>query len=394
MNTPTLPDTLYRFRSIHALLDKFHELENQTIYFASPDELNDPMEGFRDIVWKGDKIVWTNFFKHYVFCLHLSYLGLQITPNSKEFVADDIPILRGWNHLSTPEGRTYFNDVWNRFRSLPYIPEIIEALASSNRAFRYTELRYYLQLIHPFFLPEIIEVYIRHGIMRESERYAPPEELSVPTIFESILTSINLFDEARTEDEINAALQQIAEIDYSNRLRHQRIIHRSKHLIPKEVYWKSRELLFADFPMVYLKEIERLLWPEWYTASFMKHYHNSSVWGHYTRNHKGVCLIFESKQIGDSHDVELYYGAGNSIRAIPLSKIRYVDKQDRVDFFKSIGRVTGMDVMEHWYTDDAGNIAKSASHLLRDGDLDSDKVTDWQKRHWDTIMVPNIRARS
>ena len=66
MNTPTPPNTLYRFRSIDALLDKYQELESQTIYFASPDELNDPMEGFRDIVWSGDKIVWTNFFKHYV----------------------------------------------------------------------------------------------------------------------------------------------------------------------------------------------------------------------------------------------------------------------------------------------------------------------------------------
>ena len=57
----------FRFRSIDALLGKFQELEKQTIYFASPEELNDPMEGLRDIVWDGDKIVWTNFFKHYVF---------------------------------------------------------------------------------------------------------------------------------------------------------------------------------------------------------------------------------------------------------------------------------------------------------------------------------------
>ena len=63
----------FRFRSADALLEKYQELERQTIYFATPEELNDPMEGFRDIVWKGDKIVWTNFFKHYVFCLHLSY---------------------------------------------------------------------------------------------------------------------------------------------------------------------------------------------------------------------------------------------------------------------------------------------------------------------------------
>ena len=53
----------YRFRGMDKLLDKpYRELERQTIYFAAPHELNDPMEDFRDIVWRGDKIVWTNFF--------------------------------------------------------------------------------------------------------------------------------------------------------------------------------------------------------------------------------------------------------------------------------------------------------------------------------------------
>ena len=125
-------------------------------------------------------------------------------------------------------------------------------------------------MIHPFFLPEIKEIYIEHGLIPESERSVLPEELSVPVIFKSILTSIKLFDEAHTEEEINVALQQIAMIDYSNRLQHLRIIQQHKHLIPNEAYWNSRQLVFADFPMVYLKEIERLLWPKWYTACFTK----------------------------------------------------------------------------------------------------------------------------
>ena len=54
---------VYRFRSIDRLLGEDQELEKETIYFASADQLNDPMEGFRDIVWSGDKIVWTNFFQ-------------------------------------------------------------------------------------------------------------------------------------------------------------------------------------------------------------------------------------------------------------------------------------------------------------------------------------------
>ena len=47
----------YRFRSIKKFLAPcFHELERQTAFFASLDDLNDPMEGFRDLVWSGDHI--------------------------------------------------------------------------------------------------------------------------------------------------------------------------------------------------------------------------------------------------------------------------------------------------------------------------------------------------
>ena len=46
----------YRFRSPISLLEEHQELERQTIYFARPEQLNDPMEGFRDIFWAGDHI--------------------------------------------------------------------------------------------------------------------------------------------------------------------------------------------------------------------------------------------------------------------------------------------------------------------------------------------------
>jgi hypothetical protein len=53
---------LYRFRSIKNLLDR-DELENQEIFLAHPDAMNDPTEGIKDVFWQGDKIVWGNLFK-------------------------------------------------------------------------------------------------------------------------------------------------------------------------------------------------------------------------------------------------------------------------------------------------------------------------------------------
>lgn len=54
-------ERLFRLRKTESLIGAHQELENQEIFFASPDELNDPLEGFLNIFWQGDRIVWRNF---------------------------------------------------------------------------------------------------------------------------------------------------------------------------------------------------------------------------------------------------------------------------------------------------------------------------------------------
>ena len=83
---------MYRFRSIQKLFD-FKELENQEIYFSSPKELNDPAEGYFEIYWDGDIILWKNFFSHYLYCYYevilLDKMGVNLSeesiPYSKTF---------------------------------------------------------------------------------------------------------------------------------------------------------------------------------------------------------------------------------------------------------------------------------------------------------------------
>ena len=101
---------VYRFRSTNRLLDGTSgELEQQTIFFASPEKLNDPMEGFRDIVWRGDSIVWTNLFKHYLYCLHSAYLSVKILGEESTFEPDLIPIWGRWDDPPTPQMGGLFN---------------------------------------------------------------------------------------------------------------------------------------------------------------------------------------------------------------------------------------------------------------------------------------------
>ena len=83
---------IMRYRSIKNLLGEHKELEAQTIYFAGPDELNDPMEGFQDVFWEGDYVLWKNLIRHYVLCLLMSFEVATII--SPEFKRDSvIPLL-------------------------------------------------------------------------------------------------------------------------------------------------------------------------------------------------------------------------------------------------------------------------------------------------------------
>ena len=65
----------YRIRNLESLLGKYKELENQEIFFQTPENLNDPMEGFIDYVFKGDEIIWNNFFEHYIYCYTSVLIG-------------------------------------------------------------------------------------------------------------------------------------------------------------------------------------------------------------------------------------------------------------------------------------------------------------------------------
>ena len=357
---------VYRFRSMKYLLeDKYQELEKQEIYFANPEQLNDPMEGLRDIFWRGDRIVWKNFFKHYVFCLYETHLRFLVAGHSIQLNANNIPILGRWDELPSPSQRM-FNEVWDRFLDLPQIPEFIEALANTNRKIRYRELGLYLELIYSALSYEIMEVRFANGIMPQSAIRRPPEGLPlVGEILVSTLESMAQLEE--DEEQTDALLQSLESVRYAMRL----------ELLNNPILTGISEsnflLVYFDFSSVYLKEIEKLLWPNWYVACFTKDYHNSSVWSTYGDNHKGACLIFESTQIDGSRQYSAVSG---------LYKIDYRPKLNEVDFFRSIGRVTVGQLIELWYTDAEGNFSECGDHIQRDGEIDNDDTASWQESYW------------
>ena len=356
---------IYRFRTIDNLLGEHQELKKQEIYFASPEQLGDPMEGFRDIFWRGDKIVWENFFKHYAFCLYQTYIGVLVADHSIQLNPNNIPILGRWDKLPSP-AKNVFNEVWQRFLDLPQIPEFIEALANTNRKIRDRELRGYLAFIHSALHYEIQKVLFANGVIP----YHPSEEL--PPVGEILISSLGAMARLEEDKETTNAFFQIREAS----LYELRIEFRLNNVIPSEILEQNFLLLHFDFSGLYLKEIEKLLWYDWRTACFTDNYHNSSMWSGYGDKHKGACLIFESAQIAGSRQ-----DSGVS----ELRKVVYGAKLNEVDFFRSIGRATVEQLMQLWYTDAEGNVSECGDHVPRDGERENDDTDLWRKGYWDNF---------
>ena len=158
---------LFRFRSIEQLLGEYHELEGQTIYFASPEELNDPMEGFRDIVWVGDKIVWTNLFKNYAHCLFITYSFFKVIGDTTDFKADGIPIWERWDEPATPQAKILFDNIWEKVFNKCGLGGLTENLSNMKRKVRDNELMYYLRPIHITVVLEIKAEFAKRDLLHD-----------------------------------------------------------------------------------------------------------------------------------------------------------------------------------------------------------------------------------
>ena len=65
--------------------------------------LNDPMEGTRNIFWLGDQIVWGNLFRHYIYCLHLTYAASRFLGDAGKLQPQHIPIMSEIGKNWTPK---------------------------------------------------------------------------------------------------------------------------------------------------------------------------------------------------------------------------------------------------------------------------------------------------
>lgn len=360
------------------------------IYFASAEQLNDPMEGLRDIFWCGDKIVWTNLFKNYVYCLHRTYLNVKIFGDDFKLSPEFIPVWGRWDQPETPEIDKLFNVGWDRISQDTGLNGMIDNIVKAKRKARVNEILFYLSSFHVKALAMIQNIHVEQGLAPKEERNQfdslyKPMVLSDSQFFELLPQLEKEYDNF---SEVTSSITNGMSGDLYLAHKYFRRNTTTKNLE------QNRQLLIFDFPRFYLDQIQRILWPRWYAACFTKNYQNSSLWGNYGDEHRGVCLIFEDEETGvlslnqvtgwsfSRSDTEEKTREHWNFAPMTFHDVSYAGQVGEVDFFQSIGRLPLPILMKLWYTDKDGNISECASQAMKN-EADEEH---WQKKYWDNFI--------
>lgn len=377
-----MPIHLFRFRSTKALLDLYEELDKQEIYFAHPSELNDPMEGFRNLFWQGDEIIWKNLFKHYLlYYLEASFLTLVTGSEFKISMCDPI-VNQIPDDLPAAPIREIYKNVCNEFFGNKNVSSLISFLDSRSIKVVRDELLYYFRLLQPF---------VMSIVQKEIDKLGSSGS-NTSAYNESIAKYLNILEE------------------FLNRYFESEEV-RKEMLVSSEVIAVQNELIFDmkqsqqadtsswiflknDFPTYYVESLEKLVYPSWYAACFVSDPTNLAMWGSYGDGHRGVCLIFSSSEKEgfsalDLWRVNSWSGSESGVREnyafVPhqFEEVRYDPEYPEIDFFRSMGNVQVIKLNQFWYAGENGTRSSCATKIFQD-------EKEWHRHHWNLFRTGSI----
>lgn len=358
-------------------MGEWAELDKLEIFFADPGALNDPLEGFKDIVWEGDAIAWRNHLRHYLLGLMQTLsVSLIMGPDYDAVAEHDFSGLTA-DRLPTPQLRVLFDTISDRFFSDGRVQTYPEELARRG-AIRRDEFLFYLWTLHGRALHTVFEAFEQAGLL--PPRLSRPDASdwgSDPLDHDYFVTLAAAV--AQTPGGDPAAEFFIATTSVMEQDRILKAEARSR----MSTGWAG---LVLDFPARYLDRLQRLMHPPWYVACFADNCQHPAMWGNYGDSHKGVCLEYRPDCTPDGTMTlpirrPVGWSGGEAgpepiveTTAERLHPVRYTSERSATDFFSSLGRITRSDVA-FWFTGPDGASSISGEALREESDA-------WRQAYW------------
>ena len=193
-----------------------NELAGQYIYCSKPKDLNDPMEGLRDIVWRGDSIIWSNLFKHYLRSFQIFCILFELVGHTRRLSPEDIQVRYMLRWLLDRESMT--EAIYRKIMESTDLDDMIAEMA--DRELRYDDILHKLRHFHH----DAVEMGT-HGAMGAASAIS----LALTSPEEQIKEVLSVLDDEALH------------------------IRRTK-LRPVSVYDYNRNMLRMDYPKLYLRK--------------------------------------------------------------------------------------------------------------------------------------------
>ena len=373
---------LYRFRPANAVLDGYEELPKQEIYFAAPEKLNDPMEGYKDVFWSGDLIVWRNLIRHYLLCLtQITHLCYVMGP---EFNSADLKALMFSSPHKLPDmiDRSIFEKMCDAFRADAHIRNFLETLSKRSTPVRRDELTHYFRSLHPFALSVMMTEFEQRGakgIFRDPDA----QRMQAANMKEAVarIAALKPAEADRAEELFLTSELMAAQAE---------LIHDYNTSPPPEA--KAALFLMRDFPASYARALDELIHPPYFAACFVANPADASMWATYGASHTGVCLKFKTttdfgRPALSLNGIRGWRGSTgkdpepvHSFAPHQFYKMNYSQTYPEIDFFNSIGRLPIPVLNAVWYRGENGEL--STCRAARAGDTDS-----WRQDYWEAFQA-------
>lgn len=376
----------YRYRSMNALLDGYNELEDEYIYFTPAKDLNDPLEGYLDIDFKGDKIIWTNFFKNYISSLFVFRELVCLTDNSKELNEDDIHVYFDSvkKEFLSIQGKSY-QMACDEILSNKCVDYLICYFSTRELPISKNELYSCLLSLHPYILDIFTKIDIQKG-MEIADKVALYERLNLYQ--EEQNKFIKMLEIAQNAGDKGFEALNIL-LQFLNKNLESMIYAKNLNSSNNNIANKNYNLL-VGYPKIYLNKLYEIIYPRPYIACFSETYKDLSMWGYYSDSSKGACLIFKPIQKNEHYYLQLekvtsWGGDGTNFHEtksfvdMEIKSVTYSQRKPATPFFRSLGRLNFPTLQKHWYTLD-NQISKTVEDVF-----DETGKNRWRKEYWEHI---------
>ncbi|WP_143085799.1 hypothetical protein [Halogranum rubrum] len=372
--------TVYRFRPMENLLNRYHELENQELVLSSPRDFNDPIEGYQDVFWEGDEVLWENLLRHYLLnllsaantCLIFDDDGFDDYAIQPELTRDSLP---------TDEYRELFDSVCQSFFHERGFARVPSSLASLPEPLRRKSLQLVLSALHFPALASVLDILRDSNIIPET-LFEVPNSADPDTVLE-ILDSLSAVMDDEDETQWLESMASHVGSHKSHAFLQQALQTGADEL---ELHMKKKILLFASFPGRYVREVcDSLIHPNWHTLCFARECTNPSMWATYADEHRGAALMFRTDSQSDGAWSELnvngrtgWQGSEPIFDQIQASlyAVDYESPPPQVNFFKFLGNLPRPTLESAWHSTADGETSPIVDEILEDEE-------SWRDDLWD-----------